>query len=102
MSSLLSRIVRVVDDEVAKFRKDGQWWTVRKVFLTIEVDDDVGEVGFVNELEELLRKYNKDVKISVEAEIWIDGLGWVTEEDLRDIEADMVRKLEMEMGAKTL
>jgi len=97
MSSLLSRIVRAVNDEVAKYGKDGQWWTVRKVILTIEVDNDIEETRFINELEELLRKYGKDVKISVKAETWIDGLGWVSGGDLRDIEADMMRKLEMEM-----
>lgn len=68
MVSLISKVVRFLEED-----RRGS------VSLVIEVADDLDEVSFLAELEDLARKYGKEVKIACDV---------LTEEDLIDLEAD--------------
>ena len=68
MVSLISKIVKSLEED----ERDS-------VSLVIEVANDLNEIGFLTELEELARKYGKEVRVAVDI---------LTEEDLIDLEAD--------------
>jgi len=54
MSSLISRVRRVVDDN-AEF-----------VVIKVKVPNELDMVGLISELEELVRKYNVEVEVEGE------------------------------------
>ena len=66
MVSLVSKISRLVEDD----RK--------KISIVVEIDNDIKELEFLSELDELLKRFGKEVRI--ESDI-------ITEEELMDIEA---------------
>lgn len=96
MTSLIARVRAEIDDALAD---KGDDWIVRSVDVHIPVVNDVTEIEFLAELDDLLKKYGKTARVSVVPEVEIDGK-WLTEQELRDLEADYYLSLMKDMDVE--
>ena len=95
MSSLVSKVVRKIDEAIMRSAErtntKPEEWQVKEFEVCIRIPNDIGWVTFLDRLEEFLRNEGIDDDwISIEAVPRINAgeYGWVTATELRDLIAE--------------
>ncbi len=78
MVSLIARVRMVIENAEEELMKNyGGYWNINKVAVIIKVNNDVDEIEFLNELDELLQKYGKEPDVIPITGEYSDVLSWL-------------------------